>query len=195
MADSAQTIANAISGEEAAPEETEETQDEAVEPEETEEVETPEDTPEDELPENIKAILSKNRKSLREAEARATAAEKALAAKEAPENKDESAPADDKFKTLFVNAAAKSALVEAGLSTGTDRFLKMLDLSSIEVDEDGNVSGLDDQIESLKEDFKDLIAPKAPAKKPSVKVDGAGRRETPAVPKTSAELLAERFKK
>lgn len=166
-------------------EEVDETATEAPETEESEEQE------EKELPDNIKDILSKNRRAVREAEARALAAEKALAAKE-KSGEEEAAPVDDKFKTLFVNTAAKAALAEAGLSVGTDRFLKMLDLSSVEVDDSGNVTGLDDQIADLKEEFKDLLAPKT-VKKPVTKADGAGRRETPVVPMSSADRLAARL--
>lgn len=168
--------------------EVEESQDEVDET--TEEItEDSEEQEEPELPESVKEILKKNRKELRAAEARAKAAEKALAEKDA-EKPEES---ESKFKQLYLNNAAKSALVEAGLTTGTDRFLKMLDLSEVEVDESGKISGLDDQIEDLKEDFKDLFA--APVKKTPVKADAAGRREAPAVKKSSAELHAERLRR
>ena len=169
--------------------ESQEEVDETTEPVEAEETEDQQE--EEELPEAVKEILKKNRKAVREAEARAVAAEKALAAKEKAPDAEEAAPVDDKFKTLFVNTAAKAALVEAGLSTGTDRFLKMLDLSSVEVDESGKISGLDDQIDDLKEEFKDLIA--KPVRKATAKVDGAGRREVAEMPKSSAERLAARL--
>jgi hypothetical protein len=176
-----------------ATEEVVESQEEVDETTEAPETTETEDQPEEEeLPANIKDILSKNRKAVREAEARAIAAEKALAARDKAPEAEETAPVDEKFKTLFVNTAAKAALADAGLSVGTDRFLKMLDLSSVEVDDSGNVSGLDDQIADLKEEFKDLLAPKV-VKKPVTKVDGAGRRETPEVPKSSAERLAARL--
>lgn len=149
----------------------------------TDEEETPE------LPDAVKEILKKNRKSLREAEARAAAAEKALAAKDADPN---AVPTDtsDRYKDLYLKSAAKAALVEAGITTGADKFLRMLDLSSVEVDEDGAITGLDTQIEDIKDDFADILTPK---KKTPTKVDGAGRREAPVVPKTSAQILAERF--
>lgn len=158
---------------------------------ETEETEETEDEPEqEELPDAVKEILKKNRKEVREANARAVAAERALAAKDSGEAPAE--PANDKFKDLFVQSAAKSALKDAGLSEGTDRFVKLLDLSSVTVDEDGTVSGLEDQIADLKEDFKDLFAPKAP-RKTTVRGDAAGRRETVVIPKTSADRLASKL--
>lgn len=156
-----------------------------TEPEETEEESEEEET---ELPDAVKDILKKNRKAVREAEARASAAEKALAKAQNGETESDTT-ASDRFKDLYISSAAKSALLDAGITTGTDRFLKMLDLSKVEVDDDGKVSGLEDQIEDIKEDFKDVLAPK----KVRVKADPSGRRTTPAIPKSSAELLAARL--
>jgi hypothetical protein len=158
--------------------------------ESTEETETTEDEQE-ELPDSVKEILKKNRAATRAAEARAVAAEKALAAKEKTGEESSEAPADDKFKALFIQSAAKTALAEAGLTQGTDRLLKLIDLSSVEVDEAGAISGLDDQIADLKEDFKDLFTPKQ-VRKSTGNVDGS-RRVAPSVPKSSAELLAGRL--
>lgn len=191
-ATSASVLASALGTPQTDPDSTEPTEEEVQSQEEaaTEEVAETTEPTEEELPENIKTILNKNRAAMRAAEARAVAAEKALASKETPEG-EEAPPVDDKFKKLFVNTAAKSALAEAGLTTGTDRFLKLIDFDNVEVDEDGNISGLDDQIAELKDEFKELLAPKEAPKKPVVKGDGAGRRETPVTPKSSAELLAE----
>lgn len=193
MSSSAEAMAATISAPQTTESEEAVVEEVVVEP--TEEVETPEDSQESEteeeevpeLPDAVKDILKKNRKSLREAEARAAAAEKALATKDTPEG--ESAPADTHYKDLYLKTAAKAALVEAGLTTGTDKFLKMLDLSGVEVDEDGAITGLEDQIADIKDDFADILAPK----KKTVKVDAAGRRTVAAVPKSSAEILAQRF--
>jgi hypothetical protein len=154
--------------------------------EESTEEESDDTEEQEELPDAVKDILKKNRKELREANARAVAAEKALAA--AKEGKEEAAPseADSKFKELYLKSAAKTALVEAGITTGTDRFVKMLDLSSVEIDESGAISGLEDQIADLKEDFADVFKPK---RKTVGNTDGA-RKAAPAVPKSSSDRLA-----
>ena len=194
-ASAAKLLAGAT-GEETSPEDTDVT----LEEDESQVDETTEDSTEEtesneeeetELPDAVKEILKKNRKAVREAEARAVAAEKALAAKEKGGEESTETPADDKFKTLFIQSAAKSALAEAGLTQGTDRLLKLIDLSSVEVDESGTISGLEDQIADLKEDFKDLFAPKQ-VRKSTGNVDGS-RRVAPSVPKSSAELLAGRL--
>jgi hypothetical protein len=195
MSESAAKLAASLSGEETSSDTTDNTLEEVegqeVEEsagESTEETETTEETEEEELPDTVKEILKKNRRAVREAEARAVAAEKALAAKEKAGEESAEAPADDRFKNLYINTAAKTALVEAGLSTGTDRLLKLIDLSSVEVDESGAISGLDEQIADLKEDFKDLFAPKQ-VRKSTGNVDGSPRKSAPT-PQTSAQKLA-----
>lgn len=176
-------------------EETVETTEDSAEETETEgeDSEESEATEEEELPDNIKEILKKNRKAVREAEARANAAEKALAEKDNTGEETPASESDDRFKKLYLNNSAKNALKDAGFANGTERFLKMLDLDSVEVDEDGNITGLEDQIDSIKDEFKDLIAPKATVKKALPKTDAAGRKETPAPRKSSADLIADRL--
>ncbi len=195
-ADRLGALASTLAEPDASPNTTDPIVDEGVEQEEeldetpeTEEAEETEEQESEELPDAVKEILKKNRKEVREANARAVAAEKALAAKES--GTEESTEADSKFKELYLKSSAKQALLDAGITTGTDRFLKMLDLSSVEVDDSGVVSGLEDQIADLKEDFKDVFAPK-PVRKSTGNVDGS-RRVAPTVPKSSAELLAARF--
>lgn len=160
---------------------------EVIDPEEVdEESEEQEEEPE-ELPDNIKDILKKNRKELREAKAKIAA----LEAKDSDSEAEPAAPseADLKYKSLYLNTTAKNALVNAGFTTGTEKFLKMLDMDSIDVDENGEISGLDEQIKEIAEDFKEILVKKTPRK--TVSSDAAGRRVTPPAPKTSAEVLAE----
>lgn len=197
MSESANKLAASISGEDTAPNPTEpivdedESQEEELESTDESTEEETEEQEEEELPDAVKDILKKNRKAVREAEARALAAEKALKSKDAAPDSTEPSEADSKFKELYLKSAAKTALVEAGITTGTDRFLKMLDLSSVEVDESGSISGLEDQIAGLKEDFADVLSPK-PVRKTVGNTDGA-RKPAPSVPKSSAELLASRL--
>jgi len=202
MTDTANTIANKLSGE-AAPETT--TEVETPEQLDTEstvtvEVETDEDAEEapedskevseDDLPDPIKEILKKNRKLVRDAENRAKAAEKALAAKEGTTEE----VSDSKFRDLYVTRSAKAALTEAGLTSGTERFLKMIDLAEVDVDEDGELSGLDTQIEALKADYPELFGKKeVTPKKTTVKADAAGRRNTTTAPSTSASKISDRL--
>lgn len=85
------------------------------------------------------------------------------------------------YQDIAVNAAARAALIEAGVrGASVPRLVKLLDLSSIEF-EDGEISGgLDDQIEELKTElpqlFKDLEAKPARRRAPAPKVNGSDRK-------------------
>lgn len=110
------------------------------------------------------------------------------------------AAAEQKLKPVVVNAAAKAALLAAGLNTTGDktmkRLLRTLDLADIDIDDDGEVSGLDEQIDGIKEAFPDLFKkdePAAPAKVRAPRLDAAGKNNTPARPKTTGELYAQQI--
>lgn len=167
-----------------------EAEDAEEETEESDEEATEED-PEAELPENIKNILTKNRKELRETKAKLAKAEKDLAkAQEA--NPDAAIVAEAQaFKGLYLNTSAKAQLAEAGATAGLDRLAKLIDFDSVEVDADGSVSGLDDQIASLKEDFPELFAAKKTPKPVKTTARGdAAPRPAPEPKKTSAQKIA-----
>lgn len=199
MATAAELIANKIADIEGSdpvePTEVEEVEVEDTETEdEVEEAEAP--VVEDELPDNIKEILKKNRKEARDALRRAEAAERALEAKSLTEEEgaEVAAAAETKYRDLYVTTAAKSLLQSEGAKSGVDRLVRLLDLSSIEIDdEDGSVIGLDEQVEELKTDFPDLFGGKAPAKPRTPKADAAPRDSAPAKPKSSAEVVAARL--
>lgn len=96
------------------------------------------------------------------------------------------AEVEGKYKGLLVRAEAKGALTDAGLTSGHDRFLKMLDMDSITVEDDGSIEGLEEQIQGLKKDFPEVFDTK---KKVAGKADAGGK--TPANKKmTSAERIA-----
>lgn len=63
------------------------------------------------------------------------------------------------FRERAVKAEAKLRLASAGVKDA-DRLAKYLDLSKVEFDEEGNIKGLDEQIEGLKGDFAEVFDPK-----------------------------------
>lgn len=145
---------------------------------------------EDDLPDAVKAILKKNRQALRDAEKRAKTAERALAKKgdDKPDTSDADAKAE-KYRGLVVKAHAKAALLEAGLTSAPDRFVRMLDLDAIEVDDDGNVDGLEEQIDDIKDDFPDLFGEKETPRRRAPRVSASDKKAAPQ-PKDSASTLA-----
>lgn len=71
-----------------------------------------------------------------------------------------------KAKPGLVRAAAKDALRNAGLilpekgspDGNYQRAIRLFDMDDIEVDDDGEVTGLDEQIKAVKRDFPELFA-------------------------------------
>lgn len=58
----------------------------------------------------------------------------------------------------LINTAARSALLSAGYQVGKDgtipdTFLRLIDRDAVEVDDDGEIDGLDEQVADLKRDY------------------------------------------
>ena len=93
------------------------------------------------------------------------------------------------FKGHLVKAEAKAQLLALGLTASPERFLKMVDLESIVIDDDGSIEGLEDQIQGIREEFPEVFR-KKPAGTPDA---GKQRTESPAKqePKSAAERVAQ----
>jgi hypothetical protein len=71
-----------------------------------------------------------------------------------------------KLKPGLVKSAARDALKAAGLilpekgdgASAYQRAIRLLDMDEIDVDDDGEVSGVDDQVKAVKRDFPELFA-------------------------------------
>lgn len=93
--------------------------------------------------------------------------------------------------------AAREALVGEGVSkVGVARLVKLVELSDIEFDDDGEVvGGLDEQVEQLKLEFPQLFKasePEKPKQKraPVTRATAAGRQDAAPEYKSSAERMA-----
>lgn len=100
--------------------------------------------------------------------------------------------AQAKFKPIAVKAAAKAEFLAAGLNDPKGervaKLSRLLDLDQVDVDDDGEVSGLSEQIASIKTDYPELFERK-PAK--PGRVDTAGRKPADDRPKSTGEKHAE----
>jgi hypothetical protein len=79
--------------------------------------------------------------------------------------------AEKRLKPVAVRAAAKAAFLEAGLQGGSDRVTKMaklLDLDALEIDDDGEVTGLAEQVAAVKEDYPELFTAEKQTRAPRV---------------------------
>lgn len=71
---------------------------------------------------------------------------------------------ETKWKSRFVTVAATAALTAAG-GKNPAKLLRLLDTSDLEVDDDGDVDGLEDQIDELKGEFPELFGQVVKAEK------------------------------
>jgi hypothetical protein len=100
---------------------------------------------------------------------------------------------ENKWKPRIINQAARAALVEAGASGGPSRLLKLLDLDALSVDDDGDVIGLDNEIDRLKAEYEELFV-KAETPKPKARPTAAPKQAAPEKPKNSWDRHAARLR-
>ena len=108
--------------------------------------------------------------------------------------------AEARYKPIAVRKAVRAALVEAGATAATEgdkektearlaRLMKLVDVGDLSIDDDGEVLGVDEQIESLRADYPELFEPAVkPRTKP--KPTAAPRPAAPEKPKSAAEQHA-----
>lgn len=99
------------------------------------------------------------------------------------------ASASKAWKPRIVKQAARAALVEAGLTGAPDRLLKLVDVDQVEVDDDGEVSGLDDQIKALKKEYPELFAKRGGSRIDAADKGGDGTGKQGGWSATSRKLL------
>jgi hypothetical protein len=110
--------------------------------------------------------------------------------------------AEARYKPIVVKKAARAALIQAGATAAVEgdkeksearltRLLKLIDVSDLSIEDDGEVLGLDEQVESLRADYPELFD--AQVRKTKVRPTGAPRQPAPEKPKSTAELHAARL--
>lgn len=97
---------------------------------------------------------------------------------------------ETRFRTPLVKAAAKAALAEAGISGPAERVLRLLDLDVLSVDDDGDVVGLDGEIDRVKGEYPEFFQVAKP--KPKARPTAADRKPVEEKPKSAAERHAQR---
>lgn len=97
-----------------------------------------------------------------------------------------------KYRDIAVRKEAALALQDAGAKVKADRLIKLLDLTDVDIDDDGNVDGLQDAIEELKADSPEFFKSEddevvTTTRRPGVKKVGSvdGGTKTPPQPKLS----------
>lgn len=110
--------------------------------------------------------------------------------------------AEARYKPIAVRKAVRAALIEAGATAATEgdkekteariaRLMKLVDVGDLSIDDDGEVLGVDEQIDGLRADYPELFEPAAkPKAKP--RPTAAPRQAAPDKPKSAAEQHAQR---
>jgi hypothetical protein len=117
---------------------------------------------------------------------------------------------EKRYREPLVRTAVRGALVEAGAlgfldeekdpksedaqqkaASRMQRLMKLVDFDSLDVDEDGGVSGLEAAVAELTRDLPDLFA--VPVRKPKARPTGAPRPAAVDKPRSTAEIHAARI--
>jgi hypothetical protein len=98
---------------------------------------------------------------------------------------------ESRFRAPLVKAAARAALSDAGVSGPADRVLRLLEMDGLSVDEDGDVVGLESEIDRVKAEYPEFFQTAAKAK-PKVRPTAADRKPAEEKAKSSAEQHAMR---
>jgi hypothetical protein len=159
-------------------------------------------TPEPDLT-NLKKAIASERTLRKQAEAdlRAEKLKNASAEeRQLEEAKTQAATeAEARVKQPLLRNLAATELRAAGIQGPTARLVGLLDLNKIEIDEDGEISGLIEQVEALKTEFPNMFQASSSGRAPAPNANGgsgsrsgrAGDNGAPAAPKKWNEILAE----
>jgi hypothetical protein len=103
---------------------------------------------------------------------------------------DESAAA--RYKPTAVKASARAALLEADAKTDRVAALaKLLDVSKLDIDDNGEIAGLDAEVKRVKAEFPELFKAEGEGEKPKPGKLTPGGKQTPAAEKAPWDLIAE----
>lgn len=101
---------------------------------------------------------------------------------------------DKVLRPAVVKATARAALSSAGCTDKTVQttLMRLLDTDAVDIGDDGEViGGLDEQIDSLREQFPEKFETKKPTRVPSAREVDAGDKKPPAVKKSATERQVE----
>lgn len=142
--------------------------------------------------ERTQAALKKANAEARKNRLKVKAAAEGVADQDA--EREITARVEAKMKPVVVRAAARAAFAEAGMDAkAVSRAFRLLDLDDVTIDEDGEVSGLAEQVEEIREEFPGMFAAKPGARPRTGKVDAGRTGGESTKPKTSAQILTEQM--
>ncbi|WP_443744620.1 phage scaffolding protein [Streptomyces spinosisporus] len=97
---------------------------------------------------------------------------------------------EKKFREPMKRSGVRAALAEAGFAS-PDRLLKLVDWDAISVDDEGDLIGVEAEVDRVKADYPELLPQDKP--KPKPRPTGAPKQAAPDKPKNSWEVHATRI--
>lgn len=97
---------------------------------------------------------------------------------------------EKRFREPMKKAGVRAALAEAGF-TVPDRLMKLIDWDAVSVDDDGDLIGVEAEVDRVKNDYPELLPQEKP--KPKARPTGAPKPAAVDKPKSTAEIHANRI--
>lgn len=97
---------------------------------------------------------------------------------------------EKRFREPMKRAGVRAALAEAGFSA-PDRLMKLIDWDAVSVDDEGELLGIEAEVDRVKADYPELLPQEKPRPKP--RPTGAPRPAAVEKPKSTAEQHAARL--
>lgn len=97
---------------------------------------------------------------------------------------------EKRFREPMKKAGVRAALAEAGFSV-PDRLMKLIDWDAVSVDDDGDLIGVEAEVDRVKNDYPELLPQEKP--KPKARPTGAPKPAAVDRPKSTAEIHANRI--
>jgi hypothetical protein len=97
---------------------------------------------------------------------------------------------EKRFREPMKRAGVKAALIEAGFA-GPDRLMKLVDWDAVSVDDDGDLVGVEAEVDRVKGEYPEFLQQEKP--KPKVRPTGAPKPAAAEKPRSTAEIHAKRI--
>lgn len=97
---------------------------------------------------------------------------------------------EKRFREPMKKAGVRAALAEAGFSA-PDRLLKLIDWDAVGIDDDGELIGVEAEVDRVKADYPELLPQEKP--KPKARPTGAPKPPVAEKPKSTGDIYAARL--
>lgn len=97
---------------------------------------------------------------------------------------------EKRYREPMKRSGMKAALIEAGFAS-PDRLMKLVDWEALSVDDEGDLLGVEAEVDRMRSDYPEFVQQEKP--KPKVRPTGAPRPAAVDKPKSTAEIHAARI--